>query len=204
MKPPASVERLSAEIAKLPGVGSKSARRIAFHLVSKKRGLMGSLAEALGRAGSVCKPCPECFALIDEAKCERCHRVRDVRKICVVEEAHNIFSIESSGAYQGLYHVLQGLLSPMRGVHPEHVRLRELERRIEQRPCDELILALNPTLEGEATCHFVTDLLQDRVGKITRLAVGVPSGGDLEYSDVRTLSRAFENRSAFGSTASSL
>ena len=153
-----------------------------------------ALALAISKAVKQIKPCNTCFALIDIDQCDYCYQYRQNDQICVVEEPHNVFSIEKSGVFQGLYHVLEGTLAPMRGIGIEDLRIKELHARINKNPVQELIIATNPTIEGEATAHYLIEEFKDTIPKISRLAIGMPSGSDLEYSDSNTILHAFENR----------
>ncbi len=144
------------------------------------------------------KSCSLCFGFAEEDTCAICSsnkRNHDI--VCVVEDPRNIFTIENAGVFEGVYHVLQGAISPLQGISPEKLRIRELEERVEVGNIQELILATNPTIEGEATAHYLTDLFTEKIPSITRIARGVPSGSDMEYADTTTLSRAFEDRSSF-------
>lgn len=200
MNLPEPLERLIEELAKLPGVGRKSARRMAFALLAKSPKECQRLAKAIDLAATEIQHCEICHGLTDQQPCKICgDSRREHSRICVVEDAKNVFTLEESGVFDGLYHVLGGAISPMRGIGPEMLAIASLLERLEDKEITEVILATNPTLEGEATAHFLTSQLQGRVARITRIARGMPSGGDLEYADSNTLARAFEDRLNFGS-----
>lgn len=196
---PPSLLRLIEELAKLPSVGKKSAKRLAFHLLSQEANGPLALAQAIAEAVESIGTCEVCFGLAEGARCGICEDAKRERsQLCVVEEGRNIFTIEASHVYHGLYHVLGGAISPLSGVYPEDLKIEELQKRIDQGEVQELILATNPTLEGEATAHYLTDRFGPQGLKISRIARGMPSGGDLEFADSATLARAFEGRQPFG------
>jgi len=195
---PPSLLRLVEELSKLPSVGKKSAKRLAFHLLNQPKETPLALARAIEAAVEQIGVCLTCFGLAEAGNCPICSDLkRNQAQLCVVEEARNIFTIEASHVYSGLYHVLGGSISPLAGIYPEDLRIRELEQRISEGKIKELIVATNPTLEGEATAHYLTDLFLDSEVKISRIARGMPSGGDLEFADPATLARAFEGRAPF-------
>ncbi|MDT8446064.1 MAG: recombination mediator RecR [bacterium] len=195
---PASLLVLIEELSKLPSVGKKSAKRLAFHLLNQPKDTPLALAAAIEQAVRLIGQCPVCFGLSEGEACGICGDAkRDQSQLCVVEEGRNVFTIEASHVYSGLYHVLGGAISPLSGVYPEDLRISELERRVVQGGVTELILATNPTLEGEATAHYLTDLFSKPGIKISRIARGMPSGGDLEFADSATLARAFEGRQPY-------
>lgn len=191
---PAPVEQLITELARLPGIGRRSAQRIAFHLLRRPREEAAALSAAVLAVKDQIRFCRQCFNLTDD---ELCHFCRDARRdaslICVVEEPSDIMPIEGGGDYRGLYHVLGGALSPLDGVDPEHLKITELAARVEAGGVAEVILATNPNTSGEATSMHIADLLRGRV-KVTRLASGLPVGADLEYVDEATVSRALSGR----------
>ena len=188
------VENLVAQLTRLPGVGSRTAHRFAFHLlrVSKEEAL--ALAAAIEEVKERVRFCNECGNLTEEDLCAICLDARrDHSLICVVEHPADLISLERTHEFRGLYHVLGGSLSPIDGVEPEHLRIDELLRRVERNGVQEVVLATNPNMTGEATAHFLADRLRGRV-RVTRLASGLPVGGDLEYADEVTLGRALSGR----------
>ncbi|OGG95546.1 MAG: recombination protein RecR [Candidatus Lambdaproteobacteria bacterium RIFOXYD12_FULL_49_8] len=195
---PPSLLKLIEELAKLPSVGQKSARRLAFYLVSQPNDQPLALARALEEAAHNLGQCECCFGLSQGPVCELCQDPRrNQEQMCVVEEGRNVFSIEASHVFQGLYHVLGGSISPLSGIYPEDLKIAELERRVLELGIKEIIIATNPDLEGEATAHYLTDLFKQSPVKVSRIARGMPSGGDLEFTDAATLARAFEGRQPF-------
>ena len=195
---PPSLLRLIEELAKLPSVGQKSAKRLAFHLMSQSKEQPLALARALEEATANLGQCQSCFGLSEGPVCEICEDPKRNREVlCVVEEGRNVFSIEASHVYQGLYHVLGGSISPLSGIYPEDLKIAELERRVAELKISEIIIATNPDLEGEATAHYLTDLFSGSRVKVSRIARGMPSGGDVEFADSATLARAFEGRAPF-------
>lgn len=198
MNLPPALEDLVEELAKLPSIGKKTAKRLAFHLVTEARAKPEDLAKALVAADQEIGVCSVCGGLSQGDICNIClDQSRQSNCILVVEEAKNVFTVESSGIFKGLYHVLGGAISPLRGLGPDGLRIAQLERRVKEGGIEELILATNPTLEGEATAHYLMNLFHGTEVKISRIARGMPSGGDLEYADVNTLSRAIEGRTSF-------
>jgi recombination protein RecR len=198
MNLPPSLTQLIDELAKLPGVGKKSAKRLAFSLIEKPYSHSKELADSILRAKTDIKHCKNCFAFTESELCTICSSSRRNQEIiCVVEDPKNVFTIESSGVFDGVYHVLQGAISPIQGISPEHLKIAELMKRVSGGKVSELIIATNPTLEGEATAHFLLDQLKDYDLIISRIARGMPAGGDLEFTDSTTLSRAFEGRTKF-------
>jgi recombination protein RecR len=190
------LERLIRALKKLPGVGEKTATRYAFHFLNTDIKEIDLLVSALRQLKEDLKLCSICFNLTETEVCEVCSNARrDVSRICVVETPLDLMAIEKAGYYKGLYHVLHGVLSPLDAIGPDDIKLPELIKRIEQNGIAEIIIALNPTVEGEATASHIRDRLQGKSVKITRIAYGIPMGGSLEYSDPLTLSKAFENRS---------
>ena len=190
-----AMDRLVASLKRLPGIGEKSATRLAYYLLSAPEDLSRELAEAIARVQRDTVVCDSCFTLSDRSPCPVCaHPDRDTTLICVVEEPADMAAIERSGGFKGLYHVLGGALSPIDGMGPETLRVGELERRVRDDGVKEIILATNPTAEGDATAHFLADRLRASSTRITRIAYGMPLGGDLEYADHVTVSRAIENR----------
>ena len=191
----APVARLIEEFHKLPGVGPKSAQRLAYHLLRMPGAEARALAEAILEMKERITFCSVCQNVTDVNPCRICANDRRERSmICVVEEALDILAVERSGSYQGLYHVLHGAISPMEGIGPEDLKMEALLARLRSGEVTEVILATNPNLEGEATAMYLTRLLQPLGLKVTRLARGLPVGGDLEYADDVTLSHALEGR----------
>ncbi len=189
------MDRLVASLKRLPGIGEKSAARLAYFLLSAPEEVSHELSEAIARLQRDTVVCETCFTLSDRTPCPVCaHPDRDRTIVCVVEEPADMAAIERSGGFRGLYHVLGGALSPIDGMGPETLRVGDLERRLADDGVKEIILATNPTAEGDATAHFLADRLRGGSARITRIAYGMPLGGDLEYADHITVSRAIENR----------
>jgi recombination protein RecR len=188
------VENLVAQLTRLPGVGSRTAHRFAFHLLRVPKDEALALAAAIEEVKERVRFCNECGNLTEDELCAICVDTRrDHSLICVVEHPADLISLERTHEYRGLYHVLGGSLSPIDGVEPEHLRIDELLRRVERNGVAEVVLATNPNMTGEATAHFLADRLRGRV-RVTRLASGLPVGGDLEYADEVTLGRALAGR----------
>jgi len=189
-----AVDNLVAQLTKLPGVGQRTAQRLAFHLLSRSKEEALALAGAIEEVKERVRFCAECGNLTEEELCGICRDSRrDQALICVVEQPADLVSLERTHEYRGLYHVLGGALSPLDGVEPEHLRIDELLRRVERNGVQEVVLATNPNMTGEATAAFLADRLRGRV-RVTRLASGLPVGGDLEYADEVTLGRALSGR----------
>ena len=189
-----SVENLVAQLTRLPGVGQRTAQRLAFHLLQVPKPEALALAEAIADVKERVRFCDECGNLTEETVCAIClDERRDRTLICVVEQPADLVSLERTHEFRGLYHVLGGALSPLDGVEPEHLRIDELLRRVERNGVVEVVLATNPNMTGEATAAYIADRLRDRV-RVTRLASGLPVGGDLEYADEVTLGRALAGR----------
>ncbi|MCW2276972.1 recombination mediator RecR [Heliophilum fasciatum] len=189
------VGRLIEALNKLPGVGPKTAQRLAFHLLRVPRSEAVTLAKAIVDARDQTSDCSICGNMTDRDPCRICaDEARDQAVICVVEDARDVVAIEKTREYHGLYHVLRGVLSPMEGIGPEQLRIRELVARLEGSPVQEVILATNPTVEGEATANYLARQIKAQGIKVTRIAHGLPIGGDLEYADQVTLWRAMEGR----------
>lgn len=189
------VARLLEELKKLPGIGSKSAQRIGFFILRSDKDKILQLAEAIVDAKEKTKSCTVCHNISEKDICEICaENARDKKKICVVEEPFNIYSIEKTGLYNGLYHVLGGNLSPIKGVGPDELNVASLKRRTETSEVEELILAMSPTTEGNATAYYLLDQFKTYDVKITRIALGVPVGSDLDYVDSVTIAKSFEGR----------
>jgi recombination protein RecR len=187
--------RLIEELKKLPGVGTKSAQRFAFHVLRGSDDDAAALAEAIRGLKASLRLCSICNNVTDVDPCAYCASpTRNQRVVCVVEEPTNIDTVERTRSYQGVYHVLHGTLSPLHGVGPEQLRARTLQGRVERGEVDEVILATSPTLEGEATADWLATSLRAFPVKITRIATGVPAGSDIEYADEVTMARAMEGR----------
>ena len=187
--------RLIEELKKLPGVGSKSAQRFAFHILRSSDEDALALAEAVRGLKASLRLCSACNNVTDIDPCAYCANPgRNHRLICVVEEPTNIASVERTRGYQGVYHVLHGTLSPLHGVGPDQLRTQTLLARVERGEVDEVILATSPTLEGEATASWLAAALRGSALRITRIATGVPAGSDIEYADEVTMARAMEGR----------
>ncbi len=187
--------RLVNELSKLPGIGQRSASRLAFYLLDKSEEEVKSLAQAIWHAKKLVKRCPVCQSLTDVAPCAMCSDPkRDPTQICVVTSPKDVYAMERTGEYHGLYHVLHGTLSPGENRGPEDLTVRELLMRLSDGQVQEIILATNPDLEGEATALYLARLLKTMGVKVTRIAHGVPVGSDLEYADEVTLGRALLGR----------
>ncbi|HEY5514111.1 MAG TPA: recombination mediator RecR [Geomonas sp.] len=189
-----SLTRLLGELKKLPGVGEKSALRLAFHLL-KSPGNIEALAESLLQVRDRVRFCSVCFAITEDDPCWICSGERDATTICVVEEPQDILAMERSRAFKGRYHVLQGALSPLNGVTPGELRIAELMGRLQGGEVREVLIATNFSVEGEATALYLTKLIKPLSIRVTRLAHGIPIGSDLEYVDAATVQRAVEGRS---------
>ena len=187
--------RLIGECKRLPGIGQKSAQRIVFHLLRAPREDAANLAQAILDVKDKLGVCAECNNISDGEICNFCRDPhRDRQQICVVEEPHNILAVETTRAFRGLYHVLHGSISPLRGIGPEQLKIKGLVDRIGRGETSEIILATNPNVEGEATAVYLARLLKPLGPRITRIAMGVPVGSDLEFADEVTMSRSLENR----------
>jgi recombination protein RecR len=187
--------RLIQECKRLPGIGQKSAQRIAFHLLRTPREDAANLAQAILDIKDKLGICEQCNNISDDEFCLYCRDPhREHSQICVVEEAHNILPIETTHTFRGLYHVLQGAISPLRGIGPEQLRIKSLVDRLHNVTVQEIILATNPTVEGEATAVYLSRLLKPLGPRVTRIAMGIPVGSDLEFADEVTMSRSLENR----------
>ncbi|TKJ30684.1 MAG: recombination protein RecR [Chloroflexi bacterium B3_Chlor] len=192
---PKSVERLIEELNRLPGIGPKTASRLTFYLLRSSREQVQALADAIGQLHNKVVTCSMCFNIAETSPCAICGDAqRDGSLICVVEEPLDVLAIERTRAYDGLYHVLHGAISPLEGVGPEDLKIAELMQRLRRHPAEEVILATNPNLEGESTAMYVSQQLAPLGVRVTRLAHGLPMGADLEYADEVTLTRALEGR----------
>ncbi|MDE3191931.1 MAG: recombination mediator RecR [Acidobacteriota bacterium] len=189
-----SVENLVAQLTRLPGIGSRTAQRLAFHILQVSKSEASALADAIHEVKERVRFCTECGNLTEDELCAICIDARrDRTMICVVEQPVDLISLERTAEYRGLYHVLGGALSPIDGIEPEHLRVDELVRRVDRNGVQEVVLATNPNMTGEATAAYLADRLRGRV-RVTRLASGLPVGGDLEYADEVTLGRALTGR----------
>jgi recombination protein RecR len=189
--------KLIEELEKLPGIGSKTAQRLAFHLLKQSSSSIRELANALVEAKDKIKFCSICSNLTSDDPCEFClDTKRDRSQLCVIAEPKDLIALEKTKEFRGHYHVLQGLISPMEGIGPDKLRIKELLSRISESQdlVKEVILAINPTIEGEATTLYISKLLRPSGIKVTRIAFGLPIGGDLEYADTMTLAKALEGR----------
>lgn len=199
-----SFQSLVHELNRLPGIGPKTAQRLAYHILRSDRNFAHKLSEAMSRIHDKVRECNECFALTEEEDtCVICKdNMRDSEALCVVEEPSDIARIESSGVFKGRYHVLHGTISPLDGIGPEDIKIPELLKRIQKSQEDsltknhvqEVILALDADLEGDTTVLYLAKILKEKGLRTTRIAHGVPIGGDIDYVDYRTLGRALENR----------
>tara|TARA_Y100001970_G_scaffold37903_1_gene46800 strand:- start:2521 stop:3132 length:612 start_codon:yes stop_codon:yes gene_type:complete len=190
-----ALQKLIDELGKLPGVGPKSAQRIAFHLIKIPEQDALSLSDAIQLAKQKVRFCETCFNMSDEVICEVCSdSQRDNSLVCVVEEPRDIVALERTREYRGLYHVLQGAINPIDGIGPEQLKIRELLERLKGNTVLEVILCTNPNIEGEATAMYLAKLIEPLGIQVSRIASGLPVGGDLEYADELTLGRALEGR----------
>jgi recombination protein RecR len=192
---PEPVNRLIEAFAQLPGIGPKTASRLTFYLLRRPADQAEALADALRSLKEKIVFCSTCFNITEVNPCPICQdEGRDRSILCVVEEPLDVLAIDRTGEYRGLYHVLHGAISPVEGIGPDELRIKELVARVKAQPVQEVLLATNPNLEGEATAMYLARLLQPMGVRVTRLARGLPVGGDLEYADAITLSRALEGR----------
>jgi recombination protein RecR len=189
------LERVIQELCKLPSIGRKSAQRLAFHLLKTSGDEVSALAQSLLDLHGQIRFCRDCFNFSDQDLCPICSDPRrDRTLLCIVEEATNLVALERSSVFKGLYHVIGGAISPLKNIGPDQLHLRELMERVQKEEFKEIILATNPNVEGEATAVYLTRLLKPLGMRVTRLAQGLPAGGDLEYTDDLTLQRALEGR----------
>ena len=192
---PDSVTRLIDEFSRLPGIGPKTASRLTYYLLRAPADQVKALGEAIVQLRERITFCSRCFNITESELCAVCSDTRrDQYSVCVVEEPLDVLAIERTGEYRGLYHVLHGAISPVEGIGPEDLRIHELVERVRKEPIREVILAVNPSLEGDATAMYVQRQLLGSDVRVTRLARGLPVGGDLEYADAITLARALEGR----------
>ena len=193
---PEPIQQLTAALSSLPGIGPRSAERLALHIVQSDAAGVQALAAALTNARERVHACSVCGALTETDPCGFCTDPRrDSHLICLVEKPTDILSVEKSGSFRGRFHVLGGRISPLNGVDPEDLRIAELEKRLETEPVQEVILALGTDVEGDATSHYLAKRLSSRGLKVTRLARGLPAGSGLDFADEMTLARALEGRS---------
>ncbi len=195
MKHIPAIGKLIDEFSKLPGIGRKTAQRLAFYVVDLNESEAYRFADAISEVKRKVRYCERCFHLTEENLCDIClNQKRDHSLVCVVESSRDLIAIESTKEFHGDYHVLHGAISPMDGIGPNDIKIRELIIRLQDDVVKELIIATNPTVEGEATAMYISKLLKSTDIKVTRLAHGIPVGGDLEYADQITLARSIENR----------
>lgn len=196
---PAALAALIEQLVRLPGIGPKTAQRLAFHVLKEPRDAAAALADALVALKDRTRLCQRCFNLCESELCGVCLDARrDGGVLCVVEEINDLLAIEKTREFRGLYHVLGGSLSPLDGRGPEQIRVKELQARLESSSVHEVILATNPNVEGEATALYLLRVLKPFPVRLTRIARGLPMGGDLEYADEATLARALEGRREIG------
>jgi len=194
---PPAVERLAAEFGRLPGVGPKTAQRLTFHCLVAPRESVERLAAALAELRGSVRPCSRCYFIAEGELCGICANPRrDPASICVVEDALDVLAIERSGEFGGVYHVLQGAISPIDGVGPAQIRVDELVQRLEAGGVSEVIVATDPDVEGEATAHYLAERLASTGVTVSRLAHGLPAGSNVQYADELTVARAFAGRRA--------
>lgn len=192
-----ALEELVGILARLPGIGRKSASRIAFHLLKADDQYVALLTEKIGALKDRVRFCSLCGAYTEDDPCPVCSSpMRDKALLCVVEQAQDVLTIEASHEYRGVYHVLGALISPLDGIGPEALRLDRLVARVREQDVQEVVLATNPTVEGDTTALYVKKVLEGTGARVTRLATGIPVGGDLEYADKLTLARSFRGRVA--------
>ena len=192
---PESLNDLIDEFSRFPGIGRKTAQRMAFFVLNSNTDLSNDLSNAILTLKSKIRFCEKCFGISEDVICMICSNPsRDDSKICVVENAADIYTFEKTNVFKGLYHVLGGVLSPLDGIGPDQLQISSLLDRV--KPNDEVLVATNATIEGEATCLYIANLLEKKSVKVTRLARGLPIGGDLEFVDDATIMRAIEDRSA--------
>ena len=189
------ISRLIEEFSKLPGVGRKTAQRLAFHVINMNMNDVEALSKAIVDAKKEIRYCSVCYNITDKAVCSMCsNKNRDDSVICVVEDPRDVAAMEKTKEFNGKYHVLNGVISPMDGIGPDMIRIKELIQRLSNQDVKEIIMATNPTIEGEATAMYIARLLKPMGIKVTRIAHGLPVGGDLEYADEVTITKALEGR----------
>ena len=190
-----SIANLISEFSKLPGIGRKTAERLAYYIIREDESKARRLADAIVQVKEKVGFCRVCFNYAEDDLCDICKDpTRDRKTICVVEEPRDVWAIEEAGTYRGLYHVLQGVISPLDGVSPEDLKIRELISRVESGDISEIILATSPTVEGDATALYISKLIKPLGIRVTRIASGLPAGGELEYADSLTLAKALQGR----------
>jgi recombination protein RecR len=193
-----SLEKLIEEFSNFPGIGKKTAQRMAFFVLKQRKEESEALAQAILDVKSRVRYCTVCFNITEDDPCAICQDVKKDRSIiCVVEEANDVVALEKTNQYRGLYHVLGGVLSPLDGIGPEDLKVKELLSRLKDKQIKEVILATNPSTEGEATAIYLSKLIKPLGMKVTRIARGLPAGGELEYADQTTLANALEGRVEF-------
>ena len=194
---PSTVRNLIRHLSRLPGIGERTAERLTMHIIRAPRKEIEALSQSISEIKDKVRLCSSCFALSDDTQCDICSNpARNESLVCVVEQPADMVAIEKSGAFQGRYHILQGVLSPMNGVGPNDIRIQELLSRIRDGAIKEVVLATSTSVEGEATANFLAGRLEALSVKVSRIASGVPMGGDLQYVDPVTLQRAMETRHA--------
>lgn len=195
MSYPEPLQKLINELCRFPGIGPKTAQRLSFFLLSRPREEAAALAGAIVEAKDKLLFCPQCGSLTERVPCRYCSDPRrEQRLFCVVQEPRDVLRLEQTGHYRGLYHVLHGALSPLDGLGPEELRIPQLLNRLSEKEAEELIVATNPNVEGDATASYIAGLVKPLQIRVTRIAFGLPVGGDLEYADDLTLSRSLEGR----------
>jgi len=195
---PPSLVRLIRHLSKLPGIGEKTATRLALHILRTSDGEATALSESILEVKEKVRLCSKCFGLADTDPCSICSDPnRSCKTLCIVEQPSDLVALEKSGAYKGLYHVLHGTLSPINGVGPESLRIKELIARVRSDDVEELVLATNTNVEGESTASYICELFKNNAVRVTRIASGVPMGSDLKYLDEVTIKRAMERRQDF-------
>ena len=194
---PSTVRNLIRHLSRLPGIGERTAERLTMHIIRAPRKEIEALSQSISEIKDKVRLCSSCFALSDDTQCDICSNpARNESLVCVVEQPADMVAIEKSGAFQGRYHILQGVLSPMNGVGPNDIRIQELLSRIRDGAIKEVVLATSTSVEGESTANYLAERLVSLSVKVTRIASGVPMGGDLQYVDPVTLQRAMETRHA--------
>jgi recombination protein RecR len=195
---PPILNNLIRKLSRLPGLGEKSAARIAMYLLKASEEETESLADNIRQLRERIRVCSICFHFTDEPVCSICaDPVRNTGEICIVESTADLLAIEQCGAFKGRYHVLQGVVAPLDGIGPDQIRIKELFTRLDSENITEIIIATNPSSEGEATAHYLLQLLKNRPVRVTRIAYGIPMGGDLKYTDRVTMERALKGRQLF-------
>jgi len=192
-----ALEQVIRAFAEMPGIGKKTAQRLAYFVLNREENYAFGLAAALRDLRENLRWCTSCYNISESETCDICRRTdRRTALLCVVEDAVNVNNVERSGSFDGYYHVLQGVLSPVNGIGPEELRIKELFERLKRGEVEEVILATNPTVEGEATAMYLADALHGTGIKVSRIAVGIPIGGNLDYCDEITMAKAIQNRRA--------